>query len=88
MDDFLFWWEHFLLRKDKKNWTIIWTKHFFGPNLCQAKSGIISFLVVMIGGGGGGGEGVTSAKIKVAQNDLNHILLLKIFRSDEIFEIS
>ena len=45
MDDFLFWWEHFLLRKEKKiekKLNNYLNKTFFGPNLCQAKSGIIS----------------------------------------------
>ena len=40
----------------------------------QAKSGAIS-----LGGGGGGGP-----TIKIAQNDLKHILVLEFFKSDEI----
>ena len=57
---------------------------FFGPNLCQAKSGIISFLVVMVGGEGSGME-VWGQKIKVAQNDLKHILVLEFLRSNKNF---
>ena len=54
----------------------------FCPNLCQAKSGVILFLVDMAGWQEGGRSGVK--KIKVAQNDMKHILVLK---SNEIFKI-
>ena len=56
---------------------------FWGSNLCQAKSGVISFSVIM-GGGGGGVSRVK--KNKVAQNDLKHNLVLGFLKSNEIFE--
>ena len=72
LDDFLFWWEHFLQRK-KKNESL--TKKFGDkmcfPNLRQAKSGAISFSVVMEGGGVVSGEKITVA--------LKNVLILEFF---------
>ena len=56
LDDFLSWWEHFLLWKEKENLE----KKIFGSNLHSAKSGVISFQWLWLGGGG------VFQKIKVA----------------------
>ena len=48
--------------------------------LYQAKSAIISFWLFFFGGGGRW----SGPKIKVAQNVPKHILVLKIFESDEM----
>ena len=45
-------------------------KKLFGPNLHQAKYGVVSFLVFL------------GQKIKVAQNDLKHILVLEFLKSN------
>ena len=61
---------------------------FLGQNLYQAKFGVISFSLVIVGGGGGGGGGggVWGQKIKVAQNALKHVLVFEVLKSDEIFK--
>ena len=64
------------VKKRKKN-----LKKKVGPNLRQAKSGIFSFSVVMVWG-----SRIWGQKFKVAQNDLNHILVLDFLKSDEIFK--
>ena len=53
----------------------------FHLNLHQAKSDVISFLVVML-------VGVQGQKIKVAQNCPKQILVLEFLKSNEIFKIS
>ena len=62
-------------------------KNFLGPNICQAKSGVISKSLYR-GGGGGGGGGVRGPKIKVAQSGVKHDLILEFLRSNDICEIS
>ena len=47
-----------------------------GLNICQAKSGVFSFLVIW----GDGGK-----KIKVPQNVLKHALILEFLKSDEFY---
>ena len=69
-----------------KNLNRKYGKNFLSPDLHQAKSGVFSFLVVMVGGGGGLGSELKK-KIKVAQNSMKHVLVLEIFKSDEIFKI-
>ena len=47
----------------------------------QAKSGVISFPSWV-------GVGGVAQKIKVAQNGVNHVLVLEFLRLDELYEIS
>ena len=60
---------------DKKK---IGKKIFLGPDLHQAKFGVISFSVVI-------GRGYQDQKIRVVQNDLKHISVLEFLRCDEMF---
>ena len=71
--DFLFWWEHFFVKKRKQNLK----KKCFGLNLHQAKSDVISFLLGVSGG----------QKTKAAQNSLKQVLVVEFFKSDEFFII-
>ena len=45
------------------------------------------YFLIFSGEGGMGGRGLQGKKIKVAQNGVKHVLILKILRSDEFFEI-
>ena len=64
-----------------------WMGKKIGPNICQGKSGVVSFLV---GGGGVGGYvegagGRGKGCPKVAQNVLKHALVLELLSFNEFF---
>ena len=56
-------------------------KKLWGPNIHQAKSGVISKSLYR-------GRGVRGPKIKVAQSGVKHDLILEFLRSNDICEIS
>ena len=66
---FLFPLGHFLSRTERKQKKMEkrlnknFKKKFISPNLHQAKSGVISFLVAMVGGGRGGMSRVEKSKL-------------------------